>query len=357
MASMDARQARDAGQDRRVLAAIFAALRGDVAELADRTAALGEPAVTVVARRHRLTPLLSATCRQTLPAALAETWRRDHIVTAARNLALAGVAEECVAALAAAGIQGVLLKGVAYERTLYAGHGARPTNDIDLLVRDADRRAAFSVLDRLGFEPKAAAPGFDDADYHEVSWRRGPVEIDLHLALAPYARCAIDYADVWRSVQPLELGAARAFVLAPVHAAVFHALHMTIDHFDVPGLYLVDLARLVPTEADGAAVRETARAWRCLRPWQTSAALASSFQPEWPAGRALGVPPRRAALVADSFGGVARLPRPRQLARKMSHFDTAGDALRYTYVQGRRHLHELVERRVRRRTPRARLGL
>jgi hypothetical protein len=310
-----------------------------------------------VARRHRLTPLLSATCRGTLPGSLEETCRRDHVVTAARNLALAQVAEECLDALNAAGIEGVLLKGMAYERTLYAGQGARPTSDVDLLVREGDRRAAFGVLDRLGFEPKAAAPGFDDADYHEVSWRRGHVEIDLHLALAPYARCAIDYSDVWRQVRPLELGGARARVLAPVHAAVFHALHMTIDHFDVPGLYLVDLARLVPTEADGAAALATALAWRCLRPWQTSAALAASFQPDWAGARPLGAVPSRASQIAERFGGIARLPRPEQLARKMTHFDTPGDALRYTVVQARRHLHELVERRVRKRTARARLGL
>jgi hypothetical protein len=310
-----------------------------------------------VARRHRLTPLLSATCRGRLPPELDDTCRRDFVVTAARNLALAGVAEECVGALGAAGVQGVLLKGLAYERTLYAGQGARPTSDVDLLVRDADRRAAYAVLDRLGFEPKAAAPGFDDPDYHEVSWRRGHVEIDLHLALAPYARCAIDYADVWAGVRPLELGAARAYVLAPAHGAVFHALHMTIDHFDVPGLYLVDLARLVPTEAEGAAALATARAWRCLRPWQTSATLASSFQADWPGARPLGPLPRRAKLVAEGFGGIARLPRPAQLVRKMSHFDTPADALRYTYVQARRNLHELIERRVRKRTARARLGM
>jgi hypothetical protein len=352
---MDAPAARSV--ERRTLTAIFAALEGREAELARYTAELGEPAVSTVARRHRLTPLLSATCRGKLPPALAETCRRDHVITTARNLMLAGAAEECVAALAAAGIQAVVLKGLAYERTLYAGQGARPTSDVDLLVREADRRAAFGVLDRLGFEPKTAAPGFDDPDYHEVAWRRGHVEIDLHLALAPYARCAIDYAAVWGQVRPLELGATRAFVLAPAHAAVFHALHMTIDHFDVPGLYLIDLARLAPAEADGAAALATARAWRCLRPWQTSAALAASFQPAWGGARALGPIPRRAGAVAQGFGGVERLPRPAQLARKMTHFDTPGDAVRYTYVQARRHLHELVERRVRKRTARARLGI
>src|SRR5580692_4322683 len=73
-----------------------------------------------------------------------------------------------------------------------------PTSDIDLLVPGEQRREAFAALDRLGFEPRAAAPGFDDADYHEVAWTRAGAEIDLHMALAPLARCRIDYAAIWK---------------------------------------------------------------------------------------------------------------------------------------------------------------
>ena len=341
----------DGRTDRERLAALFAALEDPA-----RAGALGDdPRVLVVARRHRLTPLLSLACRATLPSSLAEVCRRDHVLTAARNLALAAVAEECVGALAAAGVETAVLKGLAYERTLYPQPGARPTSDVDLLVRARDRRAAFDVLDRLGFEPRAAAPGFDEPDYHEVAWDRGGVEVDLHLALAPHARCAIDYEDVWRQVRPLELGAGRA--LAPAHAAVFQALHMAIDHFDVPGLYLVDLARLCAGAGDLAAARAAARAWRCERPLVTSLALAAAFEPSWAAALALDPPPARAALVAARFGVVTPLPRPQQLLRKYQHFDTVGDALRYTGIQGRRNARELIERRLRGRSARERLGL
>jgi hypothetical protein len=343
----------DARADRELLLELFAALE-------DPALAPGlpdEPRLLVVARRHRLTPLLSTIGRGALPPRLGDACRHDHVITAARNLALAAVTEECVAALAAAGVESALLKGLAYERTLYPRAGARPTSDVDLLVRDLNRRAAFEVLDRLGFEPRAAAPGFDESDYHEVAWNRGGVEVDLHLALAPYARCAIDYDAVWREMRPLDFGAARGRVLVPTHAAVFHALHMAIDHFDVPALYLADLARLLGTDADVAAARAAARAWRCARPLETSLAVAAAFQPAWAAPLTLGAAPARAARVAASYGGIARLPRPAQLWRKYEHFDTAWDALRYTNAQGRRHARELLERRLRGRSARARLGL
>jgi hypothetical protein len=339
--------------DPELLAALFATL-ADPARAPD----LGDdPRVLVVARRHRLTPLLSLTCRATLPPALGEPCRRDLVLTAARSLALGAAAEECVAALAAAGVDAAVLKGLAYERTLYPQAGARPASDVDLLVRQRDRRAAFEVLDGLGFEPRAAAPGFDDPDYHEVAWTRGGVEIDLHLALAPAARCAFDYDAVWRDMQPLALGGARALVLSPAHAAVFHALHMAIDHFDGPALYLADLARLLASAEAVEAARAAARAWRCARPLATSLALAAAVQPSWAAALALGAPPGYAARVAATYGGVEALPRLRQLWRKYEHFDTPWDALRYTRVQGRRHLSELVERRLRGRSARERLGL
>jgi hypothetical protein len=339
--------------EREVLRALFAAL----ADRARAAALTDGPLLLAVARRHRLTPLLSSECRGSLPPAFDAACRHDHVLTTARNLALESVAEECITALSAAGVDGALLKGLAYDRTLYPVPGTRPTSDVDLLVRERDRREAFGVLDRLGFEPKAAAPGFDDPDYHEVAWRRDGVEIDLHLALAPYARCGIDYDALWAAMRPMPIGAARAFVMAPEHAAVFHALHMAIDHFDVPGLYLVDLARLLSRGADVSAAHATARAWRCRRPFETSVALTAAFQRDWAGGRALGDRSLAAAGVVRRFGGVERLPRPEQLLRKFAHFDTVGDALRYTGVQAWRNVHELVERRIWKRSARARLKM
>jgi hypothetical protein len=339
--------------ERDLLIALFAAI-----EAPPRAGELGDdPRLLPVARRHRLTPLLSMCCRGELPPALRDACRRDHVMTAAQSLALGAAAEECIGALAAEGVEAALLKGLAYERTLYDAAGARPTSDIDLLVRDRDRRAAFATLDRLGFEPRAAAPGFDEPDYHEVAWTRAGVEIDLHLALAPYARCAIDYDDVWRRMRTLPVGASEARILASSHAAVFHALHMAIDHFDVPGLYLADLARLLPHPEALAEAREVARAWRCQRPFATALSIAAAFQPAWAGALGTIAPTATGARVAANFGSLARLPRANQLWRKYEHFDSVWDAMRYTWVQGRRNVRERAIVRLRPRSARERLGL
>ncbi len=187
-----------------------------MAAVADRERAASLPdddQLVAIARRHRLSPLLSATAQDSLPARLAETFRRDRLNTVVRNMLFSRAAEECIRALAADGIPSIVLKGLAYEQSIYPGPGTRPTSDVDLLVPNEERRRAFGVLDRMGFEPKAAAPGFDDVDYHEVAWTRAGVEVDLHLALAPFARCDIDYRAVWAAAVPLRLGATDARAL------------------------------------------------------------------------------------------------------------------------------------------------
>jgi hypothetical protein len=355
------RDVTPAVSERERLVALLGAL-AEPARAADLPA--DDPVLVTVARHHRLSPLLSATCGNSLPVRLGELFRRDRLVTAARGMILAQVAEECVTAFNEAGIRTIVLKGLDYEARLYDRAGVRPTSDLDLLVENEKRRAAFAVLDRLGFEPRAAAPGFDDSDYHEVAWNRSGVEVDLHMALAPLARCRIDYEAVWNAAEPWRVGQSDAWRLASVHAAIFHALHMAIDHFDVPAIYLVDLARLLPGVDDLKAADATARLWRCHRPFVTARTLAATFLPAWAAdqsaadgrGGQLGTP-TIAARVVQRYGSTTPVPRGEQLFRKLLHFDTVVDAARYVAVQSRRNVEERLERATSGRTARQRLGL
>src|SRR5262245_11774648 len=333
-----------------------------MAAVADRRRAAALPAddrLAEIARFHRLSPLLSAADDGSLPPSLAERFRRDRLTTVAHNLVLGQAAEECVRALGADGVPTIVLKGLAYAASIYPEAGTRPMADVDLLVPNEERRKAFAVLDRLGFEPRAAAPGFDDADYHEVAWTRAGVEIDLHLGLAPFARCDIDYRAVWDSAVPFRLGTTDARALRADHAAAFHALHMAIDHFAIPAIYLVDLTRLLPAADAVAGAAELARAWRCWRPFATATALAASLLPDWMqlARSAMTEPAPFSRRVVAAYGTSPRLPRREQLLRKLLHFDAPGHPLRYVLVQSRRNVVELVERRVRRRSARERLAL
>jgi hypothetical protein len=183
------------------------------------------------------------------------------------------------------------------------------------------------------------------------------MEVDLHLALAPLARCRIDYGAVWTQAERHRIGATETRVLCRPHAAIFQALHMAIDHFDVPAIYLLDLARLLVTREQATQARALAQAWHCDRPLGTALALLAAFVPASPAADALERPAVVARWVTAGYGGLAPLPRAAQLVRKLLHFDSPLEVAGYVVVQTRRNLRETFERRVRRRSPRERLRL
>ena len=230
-----------------------------------------------VARHHRLSPLLSITCGQTLPAPLAEAFRRDRVVTAARNMMLGQVAEECLRALRGGRhphnrAQGARLRDPPLRRAWRPPHRRRRSPGP---WRKAPRRLWRARSPRLRAARRRARLRRSRLSRGRLDPRRR--EVDLHMALAPLARCRIDYAAIWREAEPFRLGGTDTLVLARPHAAVFHALHMAIDHFDLPAIYLLDLDRLLPTIDDADRADRLARAWRCWRPLATARALVASF--------------------------------------------------------------------------------
>lgn len=55
--------------------------------------------------------------------------------------------------LASRGIPCVVTKGIAFESTLYGGHGTRHMKDIDFMIAPSDRDVVLSVMRELGFRP------------------------------------------------------------------------------------------------------------------------------------------------------------------------------------------------------------
>lgn len=352
--------------------------------------------IVALARHHRLSPLLGIGTRPAgFSEVVAETFRRDRLSTLGRSTLLRHGLLEILKAFDAEGIDVAVLKGIAYEDLIYPDLGTRPSSDIDLLVPEGERRAVLQTLVRLGYAPSAAAPGFDEPDYHEISFRRDAVNVDLHFALAPLVRCSIDYAQVWNDMRRWNFSGRMTKTLSFVHAAVNQALHMAIHHFDVPAIYMLDFRRLV-AQAEGASetavagrpvreahiasrdpLRDAARAWGCRRPLETTLALTGAFLAKEGGAGGPEVESRRAAprgsggarlagpafawsvgRIVEGFGGLEPVPRPEQLARKILQFDDPGRAGRYLLVQGRRILRERwLTRSGKARSAAERLGL
>ena len=118
-----------------------------------------------------------------LLATLAEERNR-----AAVHFMLADVAQAQVqAAMDAAGIECVWLKGIVLARTVYPAPELRPMVDVDLLVPYAQREQALVVMQSLGYvqELPLLFDGTEDLKhhYHLASKTLRPLKLELHFRL------------------------------------------------------------------------------------------------------------------------------------------------------------------------------
>lgn len=138
---------------------------------------------------------------------------------------------EVVAALRAAGVEPLLLKGPATNGWLYEGEvGTRPYSDADLLVAPADWDTARRTLRELDF--KCAVPISMKAPLakrrHGEDWRRASDEaiVDLHESVH-YAE-HLDPARVWRVLSRDADGIAVAGTPVSIPSVAVRTLHVVL---------------------------------------------------------------------------------------------------------------------------------
>ncbi len=132
---------------------------------------------------QRLLPLLYANLHD-LGVADPALARYKNVYRHARlhNQVLTRQALEALELLAGAGIEGMLLKGIAFIALYYGQFGLRPMNDIDVMVRPETAEQAVDVLLGAGWRVKHPdwTVKWMIAHGHAVTLERGASELDLH---------------------------------------------------------------------------------------------------------------------------------------------------------------------------------
>lgn len=156
---------------------------------------------------------------------------RDALGQQARGLAMAELAQrgmlvKVLAALEAAGIRVLVLKGAALRAWLYPAPWLRESSDLDLLFRDRKSALEAAVaLEPLGFEV-AYLPG---SSAHELLCRhpRAGIDLDLHWALsgAPAMRHLPGFDALLADAVLLPMYGATARGLGPAHAFLHACVH------------------------------------------------------------------------------------------------------------------------------------
>jgi len=118
------------------------------------------------------------------PAAVDEACRAALVRGTLRMALATRVLSEALAALRRAGVEALVLKGVPLAHELYDPPGLRPIGDIDLLVRSADRAAAFRALLAEGYAlPAGSLPRsfYFHHHFHVTLVRQGAEGLPLEL--------------------------------------------------------------------------------------------------------------------------------------------------------------------------------
>jgi len=159
---------------------------------------------------RRLFPLVERNLRGLDLGGDRERLRQVYLQTWIENRRRFHAVRPVLEALAAAGVDIVILKGAALLRFYDGDAGLRPMSDVDVLVRTPDTERAVTVLDSLGYRPAGCAPESLEryARQHLPGWSMvadGRPEIDLHWHVLHQSRAATADDAFWEAAEPLEL--------------------------------------------------------------------------------------------------------------------------------------------------------
>ncbi len=133
-------------------------------------------------------------------------------------------------ALHAAGIQTLALKGAPLARLYYQDYGLRPMSDFDILVPNAQRRAAIELLVREGWQPRyrplsrltdnvlAVRDGWNFENARQE-------QFDLHWHVLLECRSQAADGDFWARSIPLQIAGVETRTLHPTDHLLFGCLH------------------------------------------------------------------------------------------------------------------------------------
>jgi hypothetical protein len=236
------------------------------------------------AARHRVRPLLSWRIRESgetaqWPEPIARALAAAERAEAALDIVRRHETRRVLAALRAADVDVLVVKGAALAWTRYPEPWLRPREDIDLLVHAADAERAAAALASAGY---AAAPMQSGRIVtHQRLYVRADSSgrrhaCDLHWKIADPAPFAdlLASADLFAGADALTLDGTPIRVPSRAHALLLAAWHRVSHHRASRDLlWLYDLHLL----ADGLGDDDAARAAEILRRTRTPAIAAEGL--------------------------------------------------------------------------------
>lgn len=175
-----------------------------------------------------------------VPDGITHGLRRAYAHHTLRNESLKRDLREVAAALASAGIQALVFKGPWLAFSAYPAPGARPIDDIDLGVNEADYLGTLDALERVGYRPISVAPASAELALRQAHFRRqirlaapGRRPVEIHFRMINVGPPTPVEHWVWDRHRTLSLGDREIGVPGPEAMVLHLALHATQHGFSV----------------------------------------------------------------------------------------------------------------------------
>lgn len=175
-----------------------------------------------------------------------DVWRKlksCYYTVATRNTFLCQKLNTILSSFNNAGIEVILLKGMALIHTIYFDIALRPMYDIDLLIHKEDFSLVTEKLRELGYSNSPFYP----EDFHKDN-----MMVDVHWDLMNITRIKsrkksyrIDLDEIWRSSLPVEINGEKARILSPEHCLMDLCLHLSFHHGLQGLMWFIDIAQLI----------------------------------------------------------------------------------------------------------------
>jgi len=213
--------------------------------------------VLEMAERERVTSWLHRALKADVrvPISVRRGLREVYRETAGRVAQLRSALSEAIAALAAARIPVLLLKGAALQQDVWTDIGLRPWSDLDLFVDRRHVQSAVATLARLGYRPGRAETTLGATVAHENELAlvgRGGVVVDLHWSLfdSPHHDALADLSLLCARARPCAVLGMPAKMLSPEEQLLHLCGHLVLHHNGDELLWLNDIAQLTRVHHD-----------------------------------------------------------------------------------------------------------
>lgn len=213
--------------------------------------------------RHGVVPVLAPHARRL--GLTGETARGLEVAAEANDAAAACALEQLAeldAALRAADVRMLVLKGIPLAVALTGTAAGRKVGDLDVLVEPHDLPQAQRVLASLGYwpHPEQGDP-VDGVHARAIRWiqkdraffRRESLAVELHWRLSRYTLLSVTFEELWRDHRAVDVGGVRVRTLGDAHGILHVAVHGADSAFR-RFQWIVDVARSV-RGADEATMR------------------------------------------------------------------------------------------------------